>query len=352
MKLQTILQAYRPAYEDRYGAVTTPEQWSALNAMLGCRTSQYGSLSLHCQQCDWQGRRYLSCGHRACNQCHHHSNVLWRERQCRKQVPAPHFMVTFTLPRQLHPLARAHRQDVYAALFDAAIETLRTFGCNEPNLQAEPAATAVLHTHTRRLDYHPHVHLVVPGGVLDPQQGAWRTVTGKYLFNHFNLAKVFRAILLKKLQQAGLAVPDTPAKWVAHCKPVGEGRKAIEYLSRYLYRGVLTDTQLLKDDGTQVTFRYKDSHTKKLKTRTVDGEKLIRLLLLHVLPKGFRRARDYGYLHGNAKRRLRLLQYLLKIVIPPTTPRGKASIACPCCNATARITGFFKPHEGVRPVPG
>ena len=150
----------------------------------------------------------------------------------------------------------------------------------------------------------------------------------------------------------GLDIPENPAKWVAHCKPVGKGKKAIEYLSRYLYRGVLSDRQLIHDDGTRVTFRYKDSQSNSTKTRTLPGEKLIRLLLLHVLPRGFRRARDYGFLHGNAKRQLRLLQYLLRIVIPPAQPRPKAEIICPCCQAVARITAFIRPHERVPLQPG
>ena len=84
-------------------------------------------------------------------------------------------------------------------------------------------------------------------------------------------------------------MPENPAQWVAHCKSVGTGEKAIQYLSRYLYRGVLLDSQLLQEDGTHVTFRYRESRTKKMRTRKLKGEKLIRLLMLHVLPKGFRR---------------------------------------------------------------
>ncbi|MCP5417698.1 MAG: transposase [Chromatiaceae bacterium] len=178
---------------------------------------------------------------------------------------------------------------MYTRLFEAAIDTLRQFGRNDTHLAAELAATAMLHTHTRRIDYHPHVHLVVPGGVLHTKTEQWRKVKGAFLFNHFNLARVFRAISLKKLSQDGFGIPENPAKWVAHCKSVGTGEKAIQYLSRYLYRGVLLDSQLLQDDGTHVTFRYRESRTKKMRTRKLKGEKLMRLLMLHVLPKGFRR---------------------------------------------------------------
>lgn len=154
------------------------------------------------------------------------------------------------------------------------------------------------------------------------------------------------------LVEAGLAIPDNPNKWVAHCEPVAEGTQAIQYQSRYLYRGVLSESQRVADDENQVTFRYKDSQTGKRRTRTVKGETLLRLLLLHVLPKGFRGARDYGFLHGNAKPRLPLLQYLLKIALPPAKPRERAKLICPCCNAIARIIGFIKPHEGIRLQPG
>ena len=206
MKLQSLLKHYRPAYEARYAHMTTPEQWSALNAMLGCRTAQYGALSLGCEHCHWQALQPLSCGHRACAQCHQHSNALWAERQCRKVLPVTYFMLTFTLPRQLHPLTRAHARVVYGLLFEAAIETLRSFGGNDTRLQAEPAATAVLHTHSRRLDFHPHLHLIVPGGVLEAKTRQWRSVKGDYLFNHFNLARVFRGIFLKKLEHSGLDI--------------------------------------------------------------------------------------------------------------------------------------------------
>ena len=352
MNLQSLLRDYLTAYTARYGAVTTPEQWSALNAMLGCRTAQYGLLSLHCTQCNRQEHRPLSCGHRACTQCHQHSNALWCERQCLKLLPVSYFMVTFTLPGELHPLARTQQQTLYALLFNAAIETLRTFGLNDSRLQAELAATAVLHTHTRRIDYHPHVHLIVPGGGIHTARREWRKVKEEYLFNHFNLARVFRAVFLKKLRAAGFDIPSSPAKWVAHCKHVGKGKGAIQYLSRYLYRGVLSDSQLVHDDGTNVTFRYRDSPSKKMETGTLKGEELIHLLLLHVLPKGFRRARDYGFLHGNAKQALRLLQYLLRIVIPPTKSRGKAKRICPCCKAVLQITGVIWPRKRVPLQPG
>jgi hypothetical protein len=352
MNLQGMLYHYQAVYKQKYGSITTPEQWSALNAMLGCRSGQYGAMIVSCAGCGWEEQRPASCGHRSCSQCHHHSNVLWCDRQCQKLLPVPYFLVTFTLPRQLHELARKESKRVYKHLFDAAIETLRTFGCNDPHLQAELAATAVLHTHSRRLDFHPHVHLVVPGGVIHEGRKEWRKIKSKYLFNHFNLAKTFRGIFLKQLSRSVLVVPANPNNWVADCKSVGQGKQALQYLSRYLYRGVLGDHQLVEDNGTEVTFWYKDSETQERTTRTLKGEDLIRLLLIHVLPKGFRRARDYGFLHGNAKRKLALLHYILSVMVEKVTQREKARPICPCCKAVARYVGFIKPEALKKIQPG
>ncbi|MEJ2622769.1 MAG: transposase, partial [Candidatus Thiodiazotropha sp.] len=102
----------------------------------------------------------------------------------------------------------------------------------------------------------------------------------------------------------------TPAKWVVDCKHVGRGLQALQYLSRYLYRGVISEHNILSDDGTHVTFQYRDSQTKTLKTRIVLGETFLWLVFQHVFPKGFRRVRDFGFLHGNAKKLLRLVQMI------------------------------------------
>jgi hypothetical protein len=174
-------------------------------------------------------------------------------------------MVTFTLPFELRILAKAHQKALYNLLFQCAISTLKDFGLNDKTLNAELAMMAVLHIHTRRLDYHPHVHVVVPGGGVNQARNEWRKLKGDYLFNGFQLATVFRAKLLKAIDEAGLKPPVTPKKWVVQCQKVGTGLPAIQYLSRYLYRGVISNQNIIADDGTYVTFRYKDSETKTMK---------------------------------------------------------------------------------------
>jgi hypothetical protein len=137
------------------------------------------------------------------------------------RLPADYFLLTFTLLAQLRGLARKHPREVYAALMQCAWQTLAKFAKNGRGV--ELGATAVLHTHSRTRDYHPHVHLVVPGGGLNLDSGQWKAER-RYLFNSQNLTRVFRAKLLQRLRVHGLSAPaDTPKDWVAHCACVGDG---------------------------------------------------------------------------------------------------------------------------------
>lgn len=343
LTVTSIVQRYRQRYKERYGRCTTEEQWSAINAICGCRTEQYGHMDLSCSSCGWQGRRYHSCGHRACNQCQHHNAVEWVARQQQKLLPVKYFMVTFTLPQQLRELARTHQRTVYDLLLQCASSTLKTFGLNDKRLQAEVAMTAVLHTHTRSLDYHPHVHMVVPAGVVDTARKQWRKIKGKYLFNGTQLAAAFRGCFLRALQKVGLLIPATPKKWVVQCQRVGHGLPALKYLSRYLYRGVISNRNLIEDDGQWVTFRYQDNQG-QWQQRRLTGEDFIALILQHTLPKGFRRVRDYGFLHGNAKRVLKLVQWILRVVLPDPVVTQRPEFTCPRCQQVVSIVAFSPPR--------
>lgn len=349
MKLAELFQQYLPAYKARYGHTTSTDQWSALNAILGCRTGQYGNVMLSCQGCHQPALRYQSCGHHACNQCQHHSASQWLARQQHKLLPVDYFMATFTLPRELRALAKANPKQVYSLLFECAVSTLKDFGLNKKSFAAELAMTAVLHTHTRRLDYHPHVHIILPGGGVQLQRStaSWKTLNSRYLFNGRALASVFRARLLAALRAAGFELPDTPKKWIVQCQSIGRGLPALQYLSRYLYRGVISDRNILCDDGETVTFRYKDSQTGVMKTRQLRGEEFMALVLQHTFPKGFRRARDYGFLHGNAKRLLQRVQWALQVIIPAFIPSPRPLFTCRHCQCVMSIVGFSRP----RPAP-
>jgi len=249
-----------------------------------------------------------SCGNRHCPHCQHHESQQWLENQCRKQVPANYFMVTFTVPAQLRKLFFQHQKQCYGLLFDSVWDTLQTFSQNDKKLNGTPGVIAVLHTHSRALGYHPHIHAVIPAAAINKTHRLWREKPGKYLFNHKALATVFRAKLLEALVEGQLKLPDNcPQHWVVDCQSVGSGEKALVYLGRYLYRGVIQEKDILSCQDGNVTFRYLDSKSKRYQKKTVSGADFLWRVLQHVLPRGFRRARNYGFLHPNSKSLIRLL---------------------------------------------
>ena len=311
-----------------------------LSHLHGCRQGAYGELELSCERCLHETEVLRSCGHRACNQCQYHSVEAWLERQLQKQLPVTYYLVTFTLPAALRSLAQAHRKTVYSLLMQCAAETLKTFGLNEKGLKAQLGFCSVLHTHNRRLDFHPHVHIVVPGGGINKVRREWRKVKGKYLFNGKALGVVFRGCFLSALEKTGLKSGAIPKRWVAHCKGVGHGEQALAYLARDLYRGVISNRHIIEDDGTYVTFRYRNSKTGDWETRRETGERFIYLLMQHVLPKGFRRARDYGFLHGNAKALLKVVQWVLQVVRPEQRKKPHCTFRCPSCGAAMAVSGI------------
>lgn len=352
--LSSIIATFEADYLAQYGATSLPSQLKALEALKRCRTSASPLMRAQCEDCGHTELIPHSCGHRACPHCQHHESQQWIERQLAKQVPATYFLVTFTVPEALRPLVWSNQKALYDQLIRTSWETLRTFTRNDSQLQGEAGAIAVLHTHARRLDFHPHVHLVVPGAAIDPDKKRWRTKRGKrgYLFNHKALAKVFRAKLLEAIAAEGLTLPPgLPSTWVVDCKNVGRGEKALVYLGRYLYRGVIQETDIVACENGQVTFRYREAKNKRLQYRTLPGARFLALVLQHVLPKGFRRTRSYGFLHSNSKRLIAVLQWLFglapKRFIAQLKPRPR--LKCPCCGADMGIVQTRLPPRSLQP---
>lgn len=353
--LSAIIATFEADYLARYGETILPSQLNALHALKRCRTSASPVMRAQCSACDHTELVPHSCGHRACPHCQHHESQRWLERQLAKQVPATYFLLTFTVPEALRPLAWSNQQRLYDHLIRASWETVRTFARNDTQLQGEAGAIAVLHTHSRRLDFHPHVHLVVPAAALDPDKKRGRTKSGKrgYLFNHKALAKVFRAKLLAAIAAEGLTLPPgLTSTWVVDCKNVGRGEKALVYLGRYLYRGVIQEKDIVACENGQVTFRYRHAKRKRFEYRTLPGARFLALVLQHVLPKGFRRARNFGFLHPNSKRAIALLQWLFgldpKRLIAQLRPRPQ--LKCPCCGAAMRIVQTRLPPHSPQPT--
>ena len=350
IRLSSIIKTFGRSFREEFRDRILPSHRKALSAMEICRTRQSPKMLVGCTECGEKIHVPHSCGHGNCPHCQNHESWQWLERQLAKQVPAEYFLVTFTLPAEFRPLAWRHRRTIYSHMIQCCWDTLKTFSRNDKELQGIPGAVAVLHTHSRALDYHPHIHLVMPAAAIDRVEKLWRTKKPKstsksrktkpYLFNHKALAKVFRAKMLEAIGQKGLALPARhPEKWIVDCKSVGSGEKALVYLGRYPYRGVIREKDIVSCEDGCVTFRYRNGKTKRMEYKTVTGAEFLWLVLQHVLPKGFRRAGNFGFLHPNSKQLIQVLQ--LRFRLDPNRAmswiKKRAPMLCSCCGAVMKI---------------
>lgn len=342
-----LLRQHTQDFEQQYGAKLSADTRQAIYAMLRCKTQQQKSAQWQCAHCQHRESQPLSCGHRHCPQCQYQTTSDWLFRQQQKLLPVHYFMVTFTLPFELRTLARSQPKALYQSMFAVASSVLKDFA--KRHNMGQLGFTVVLHTHSRRRELHPHLHIIVASGGYDPEKNVWRKGTKKYLFNAFALAEVWRARMLDVINHhQSLTLPTSiPKKWVVDCRKVGYGLPALQYLSRYLYRGVLPDKDILNTTNNTVTFNYKDGQTQAVKTRTLPTLKFLWLILQHVLPKGLQRVRDYGFLRGNAK----ALRLRIQLILMPLyhwsfslqkAKKTKAKRLCPCCKHKMACIGITR----------
>ncbi|SQH75976.1 transposase (fragment) [Shewanella benthica] len=349
MKFIDILRDHLHEFNQRYERQITPSMRQAIQAMLSCRTNTQRISQWACQSCTHTADFPLSCGHRSCPQCQHNTTTDWLAKQQAKLLPVEYYMVTFTLPFELRVIAKHQPESMYKAMFSVAASVLKDFAHNSKQLGGDIGFTGVLHTHNRRRDFHPHIHFIIPAGSFNKDKKQWRKSKGKYLFNAFNLAKVWRARLMEHLtMQLDITLPASiPKKWVVDCQHVGKGLPALKYLSRYLYRGVLPDNNIISDIDGQVSFEYKDSQSKTTKIRTLPAVKFLYQILQHVLPKGLRRVRDYGLLRGNCSKLRQQIQLMLAVAgaVFPLVAKVKRALAtrtCPCCHQPMCFMGIHQ----------
>ncbi|CAM3244582.1 IS91-like element ISShvi3 family transposase [Shewanella violacea] len=341
-----ILRDHLDAFNQAYEQQITSSMQQAIHAMLSCRSNTERTSQWACQSCTHIADFPLSCGHRSCPQCQHNTTIDWLAKQQAKLLPVEYYMVTFTLPFELRVIAKHQPESMYQAMFWGAASVLKEFAKNSKQLGGEIGFTGVLHTHNRRRDFHPHIHFIIPAGSFNKDKKQWRKSKGKYLFNAFNLATVWRARLLELLtNKLGIKLPEhLPNKWVVDCQHVGKGLPALKYLSRYLYRGVLPDKCITSVVNEQVSFEYQNSQTKTTEIRTLPVTEFLWLVLQHVLPKGLRRVRDYGLLRGSAanlRQRIRLMLAVAGVVFAPleSSTKTQAIRPCPCCKQPMKFMG-------------
>jgi len=342
LRLADVVRQHGPAYLERHRARVLPSHARALRSIAHCRTPEMGGHVAVCSACGVEHLLYHSCRHRACPQCGRDTTTRWIARQRELLLPVTYFHVVFTLPAELRDLVRAHQRVLLPALFRAASDSLSALAADPHYLGAEIGALAVLHTWTRTLHWHPHVHMLVPGGGLAPDGCTWRRARRRkngepYLVPMQAVAECFRGRFLELARRAlpGVAVPEIPwgKQWVVFAKPAVQGsEKVLEYLGRYVHKTAIAEGAIIASDEQAVTFRYRDSRDHQSKTMTLSPNDFLRSFLQHVLPRGLHRVRAFGLLHPARRDTLRRLQLLLqprqaRAPEPARRPRPR----CPHC---------------------
>ena len=324
----------------QYGSCLPPlshHQARTIAAITNCRTAALGGHLQQCDRCGHQETSYNSCRNRHCPKCQGLDEVRWLERQQQSLLPIEYHHVVFTIPDGLHPLLRSNPRVGYALLFRAVAETLHDVALRPKNLGARIGFTAILHTWTQTLAFHPHIHCVVTGGGLSSQGDRWVAAKPGFLFPVRILSRVFRGKFLQKLEQALDAgtLQSAPSKghallrraarknWVVYSKPPFAGpEQVLRYLARYTHRIAISNDRLESIENGKVSFRWRDrAHGNQPKLMTLAVGEFLRRFLLHLLPPGFVRIRHYGLL-ANASRKasIPICKQLLDGKIGPAAP--------------------------------
>lgn len=333
LELATIVRAAGPAYLATHAATVLPSQRRALRDISQCRTPALGGSLYQCDACGALAYRYHSCRNRHCPTCQADRAQHWLERVQHRLLPCAHYLLTFTLPAELRSVARRHQRLVYAALLREAARTVHCVAEDRAWIGGTPGILAVLHTWSRTLDYHPHVHLLVTAGGLTAA-GTWiRPAHPRFLLPGYVLSGLFRAKMRDALARAGL-LPAIDARgahrvwqrrWTVHVESVGAGEHATLYLSRYVYRVALTNRRLTRFADGRVTFRYTHGRTQATHALTLPVDVFLTRFLAHVLPRAFTKVRWYGLLSPSRRADLERARRLLTRADPAPPPPRVAS---------------------------
>ena len=340
LEVADILRLHGAEYRVKFGDRMLPSHHRAMQDIENCRTERLGGQVYYCHQCQEQRYSYHSCKNRHCPKCQNEQANDWLAEQQNLLLPTHHFLVTFTLPAELRALARSHQKTIYNLLFRASAAALLQLAQDPRFVGARLGMVGVLHTWTRQLLYHPHVHFIVSGGGLTAD-GRWRSARKDFLVPVKALSPIFRAKFRDALQKTALFAQVGPRvwrkDWVVHCEPVGSGQQAFQYLAPYIFRVAIANNRLRQLHDGRVTFAYKESATDQLRHCTVSAEEFIRRFLQHVLPPRFIKVRYYGLLSPAQRQLLQQARQLLS----PTTSKLKnqavkttaslAPLSCPHC---------------------
>ena len=318
-----------------------------LNDIQRCRTSQMGGHRYRCKDCGREELAYNSCRNRHCPQCLGSKTGKWLAARASELLPVPYYHCVFTLPAELRRLTLSNRKVVFDLLFKATSETLQQVARNPKHLGAEIGFFGVLHTWTQTLEFHPHVHFVVPGGGLN--KGRWTKKHGRKFFLPVKvLSSVFRGKFIDFLRRAhakgrlkaehleSVLTVACRSKWVVYCKPPFGGPSAVlKYLSRYTHRIAISNRRILSLKDGIVSFSARGTRQQnKKRTLRLSAAEFLRRFLLHRVPHRFTRIRHFGILANHGRRsvleKLRLM--LHSGSLPAIALRPWLVCSCGCSN--------------------
>ena len=366
LEVADIFRRHGAAYRLEQAEHMSGTQRRVMGAIEACRTAALGGHVESCDRCGQTRVAYNSCRNRHCPKCQGLARAQWLADRQAELLPVPYFHLVFTMPAPIAVIALQNKAVVYDILFKAAAETVRTIAADPKHLGAEVGMIAVLHSWGQNLCHHPHVHCIVPGGGLSPDN-AWRACRPGFFLSVRVLARLYRRLFLERLQAAfeagalrffgDLAGLVQPTAWATHLRPLrrlnwvvfakrpfGGPQQVLEYLGRYTHRVAIANSRLLDLVDGQVRFRWKDyRHPERPKVMSLPVDEFIRRFLQHVVPDGFRRIRHFGFL-ANAHRRAKLIliRHLLDVAAP-TAPKpagyreryalltGRSLDICPSC---------------------
>ena len=382
IEVADIFRVAGPAYRAAHAGHLSLHQLKIMSAVEHCRTAAMGGHVEACTDCGHWRIAYNSCRNRHCPKCQGAAARTWLAAREADLLPVGYFHVVFTMPAEVADIAFHNRALVYDLLFRTASETMMTIAADPKYLGARIGITAVLHTWGSAMTYHPHVHMIVPGGGVSCDGTRWISSRPAFLLPVRVLGALFRRLFLARLvalHDAGKLAffgPMTPLadrraflrhlspvrkkRWVVYAKPPFAGPAAVlAYLSRYTHRVAISNRRLLAFDETGVTFQYKDyrrSGAGRQQVMTLTSDEFIRRFLLHVLPRGFHRIRHYGLLASGARKdNLEQARQLLAVAPPaaddtsvePADPRPP----CPCCGGQMIIVEIIERRYQSRAPP-
>jgi putative transposase/transposase-like zinc-binding protein len=320
-----------------------------LLAITRCRTAALGGHRDQCSDCGHTAISYNSCRNRHCPRCQGNARQRWLQARERELLPTNYVHVVFTLPRELAPLALQNKRVIYNLLFHTSAATLLEIARDPRHLGAEIGFFSVLHTWDQRLQHHPHVHCVLAAGGLVPNHSRWISSRRSFFLPVKVLSRVFRGKFVAGLKTAFVSWLRVLFRheWVVYSKrPFGGPEHVLRYLGAYTHRVAISNSRLVALSEGNVTFRWRDSaHGNKKRVMTLAVEEFLRRFLLHLLPRGFMRIRNFGFLAN--RRRAELLPLCFRLLEqsdqPPAGTNSAAALPthsqwnCPLCGGTMQV---------------